>query len=120
MISGINPIHFKNQIEGSWKPVILWQGSGISIKIFKAKGSFVMHHHDEEDEFFQVLEGTLHMELKDTTLTLRTGECLWIPKGTNHRPFTVENEEALVLLVEPNTTVNTGNIRNNLTYIPKE
>lgn len=72
----------------------------------KCKGEFVWHHHDREDELFHVLKGRLRIDLRDKSLDLREGELAVIPRGVEHRP--VAEEEVHVLLLEPKTTVNTG------------
>jgi len=72
-----------------------------------------LHHHEQEDEMFLVVRGTLCIQLRDRDLWLREGEFAVIPRGVEHRP--VASEEVHVLLLEPKTTVNTGNIQNERT-----
>lgn len=76
------------------------------VMVVKAKGEFVWHKHDETDDFFLVLKGTLNIELRDQTITLNPGEMYIVPKGVEHRP--VANEEVHLLLIEPTGTPNTG------------
>uniref|UniRef100_UPI0040492F1D cupin domain-containing protein n=1 Tax=Flavobacterium sp. TaxID=239 RepID=UPI0040492F1D len=83
------------------------------VKIAKFKGEFVMHRHEHEDELFYVIEGKLFIELNDKTLELNAGEFVIIPKGIEHKPYAPE--EASVMLFEPTTTLNTGNVQNDLT-----
>ena len=90
-----------------WNPRIVGQLNGQHIKIAKIKGEFVWHKHDDEDEMFFVLEGRFSMEFRDKTIQLNKGEFLIVPKGTEHKP--VANEEASIMLFEPETTLNTGN-----------
>ncbi len=90
-----------------WQPRIVGRLNGQEVKLAKLKGEFVWHKHDEEDEMFLVISGTLKMELEDKSLNLEEGEFVIIPKGTLHRP--VADEEVEVMLFEPAGTVNTGN-----------
>ena len=94
-----------------WNPRIVGELNGQQVKIAKFRGPFEWHHHDHEDEFFLVIKGSFEMQLRDKTIMLHAGECLIVPRGVEHRP--VANEEAEVLLFEPATTLNTGNLENN-------
>lgn len=96
-----------------WTPKIVGELNGQLVKIAKFKGEFVKHQHDHEDELFYVLEGKLFIALEDKTLTLNKGEFVVIPKGVAHKPYAPE--EASVLLFEPENTLNTGNVTNDLT-----
>jgi mannose-6-phosphate isomerase-like protein (cupin superfamily) len=96
-----------------WKPYIIGELNGQYVKIVKFTGEFTWHHHDNEDEMFLVIKGEFNMELKDSTLKLREGEFIIIPKGVEHRP--VAEKEAHVLLFEPVSTLNTGNVKNSFT-----
>jgi mannose-6-phosphate isomerase-like protein (cupin superfamily) len=87
--------------------------NGQQVKLVKVKGEFVWHHHDDEDELFLILEGRLRMELRDGDVWLEEGEFLVVPRGVEHRP--VAEEEVHLLLFEPATTLNTGNLRNERT-----
>ncbi|CDZ81887.1 hypothetical protein BN1013_02423 [Candidatus Rubidus massiliensis] len=91
-----------------WSPKILGELNGNHIKIFKAKGEFVWHQHENEDEFFLVIHGQLKIKLKDREIILNEGEFFIVPKGTDHLPYA--DEEAHVLLFEPKQVVNTGEI----------
>jgi mannose-6-phosphate isomerase-like protein (cupin superfamily) len=82
-----------------------------------AGGEFVWHHHDREDELFLVVDGDLRIELPGEALRLRTGELAVIPRGMEHRP--VAKDEVHVLLLEPKTTVNTGQVRSDRTVDPE-
>lgn len=83
------------------------------IRLAKLKGEFVWHHHAEENELFLVLHGALRIEFRNKTVTLKPGELIIVPRGVEHRP--VAENEVHVLLVEPRSMVNTGNVRNNKT-----
>ncbi len=100
-------------IRGYWKPHIVGELNGQYVKLTKLKGTFFWHHHEHEDEMFLVLKGKLRMELRDSTLSIEKGEFVIIPRGTEHRPEA--KEEVHVLLFEPISTLNTGNIRNKRT-----
>ncbi len=93
-----------------WNPRIIGELNGQHVKITKFKGPFDWHHHDEEDEFFMVIKGSFEMQLRDKTILLNTGECLIVPRGVEHRP--VADEEVEILMFEPASTVNTGNLTN--------
>lgn len=94
-------------------PKIIAELNGQHVKLVKAKGPFVWHHHDHEDELFLVVKGRLDMELRDKTIRLEEGEMLVVPKGVEHKP--VANEEVWIVLFEPANTLNTGNVVNEKT-----
>lgn len=96
-----------------WHPRIAGELNGQHVKLVKIKGEFIWHKHDEEDEMFYVLKGTLTMELRDQTIIINEHEFLIVPKGVEHKP--VAHDEVCVMLFEPATTVNTGDIKNALT-----
>ena len=98
-----------------WQPRIVGELNGQHVKIVRLLGEFVWHHHEAEDELFLVLEGTLKMELRDGTLVLEKGELCIVPRGVEHRP--VAEQEVQVLLFEPASTLNTGNLQNDRTYV---
>ena len=83
------------------------------MKLVKLKGEFVWHHHEAEDELFLVVRGRLLIKLRDRDLRLEEGEFVVIPRGVEHLP--VAEEEAHVLLLEPKSTLNTGNVRSDRT-----
>jgi mannose-6-phosphate isomerase-like protein (cupin superfamily) len=95
-----------------WHPRILAELNGQHVKIAKIKGPFVWHRHEEEDELFLVLRGTLTMEFRDRTVVLEEGECIVVPRGVEHRP--VAEEEVAILLFEPATALNTGDAESEL------
>lgn len=96
-----------------WNPRIVVELNGQHVKLVKFKGEFVWHKHENEDEMFMVLKGQFNMELRDKTITLKEGEFLIVPKGVEHRP--VAQEEVSVMLFEPATTLNTGDVENEMT-----
>ncbi|MGV0757417.1 cupin domain-containing protein [Empedobacter brevis] len=96
-----------------WSPKIVGKLNGQHAKLVKLNGEFVWHKHDNEDEMFFVIDGTLKIEFRDKTITLHKDEFLIIPKGTEHKP--VAEEEVLVMLFEPATTLNTGDAESQLT-----
>jgi mannose-6-phosphate isomerase-like protein (cupin superfamily) len=96
-----------------WSPKIVGELNGQQVKLVKFQGPFVWHHHDHEDELFLVVKGRFRMELRDKNIWIEEGEFIIIPRGLEHRP--VAEEEAHVLLFEPASTLNTGNVRNERT-----
>ena len=96
-----------------WKPYIAAGLNGQHVKLDKFKGEFVWHRHDNEDEMFWVVRGRFRMDLRDGPIWLEEGEFLVVPRGIEHRP--VADEEAWVVLFEPASTLNTGNVRNGRT-----
>lgn len=97
-----------------WQPRIVGELNGQHVKVVKLQGEFVWHHHESEDELFLVLRGALTIQLRDRDVHLGEGEFFIVPRGVEHRP--VAAEEAHVLLFEPASTLNTGNVRNDRTY----
>jgi mannose-6-phosphate isomerase-like protein (cupin superfamily) len=97
-----------------WKPKIVGELNGQHVKLVKLLGEFVWHHHEEEDELFLVVKGRFRMELGDRHVWIEEGEFIVVPRGVEHRPV-AEEEEAHVLLFEPASTLNTGNVQDELT-----
>ncbi|HEY6221115.1 MAG TPA: cupin domain-containing protein [Candidatus Eisenbacteria bacterium] len=96
-----------------WQPKIVGELNESYVKLVKFQGEFVWHHHEAEDELFLVVKGSLRMRLRDRDLTVRPGEFIIIPRGVEHLP--VADEEVHVLLFEPKSTLNTGNVSNERT-----
>ena len=96
-----------------WSPKIIGEVNDFYVKLVKFKGEFVWHRHEAEDELFLVIKGRLTIRLRDRGIELTEGELVVIPRGVEHLP--VANEEAHVLLLEPKSTLNTGNIRSERT-----
>lgn len=102
-----------NLFSNYWSPQIVGELNGQHIKLVKLSGSFVWHHHDNEDELFLVVKGRFRMEFRDRNVDLDEGEFLIVPRGVEHRP--VADKEAHILLFEPASTLNTGNVQNEMT-----
>ena len=100
-------------IDDHWNPRIVGELNGQQVKLVKFLGPFTWHHHDAEDELFFVVRGRFRMEYRDRHEWIEQGEFLIVPRGVEHRP--VADEEVEVLLFEPASTLNTGNVRNELT-----
>jgi mannose-6-phosphate isomerase-like protein (cupin superfamily) len=94
-------------------PRIIGELNGQHVKAVKLKGEFVWHSHEYEDELFLVVKGKFNMELRDKTITVNEGEFFIVPRTVEHKP--VAEEEVHILLFEPATTVNTGNVENEMT-----
>jgi mannose-6-phosphate isomerase-like protein (cupin superfamily) len=89
-----------------FQPRTIAEYNGNDVMVVKAKGEFVWHKHDDTDDFFLVLKGTLVIELRDRSVTVGPGQLFIVPKGVEHRP--VAREEVHILLIEPRGTPNTG------------
>lgn len=100
-------------IRDYWNPRIAAELNDSYIKLVKVKGEFVWHHHDNEDEMFFVVKGNLTMKFRDRDIMVHGGEFIIVPKGVEHKP--VAEEEVHLMLLEPKTTLNTGNIENEKT-----
>jgi mannose-6-phosphate isomerase-like protein (cupin superfamily) len=97
-----------------WQPRIVGELNGQHVKLARLLGEFVWHHHENEDELFFVVSGTLRIEFRDRVVTAGEGEFCIVPRGVEHRP--VAEQEVLVMLFEPASTLNTGNVENERTY----
>lgn len=102
-----------SRIADYWRPAIVGELNGQHVKLVKLKGEFLWHHHDEEDELFLVLAGRLRMRFRDREVAVEPGEFIIVPRGVEHLP--IADEEVHVLLFEPASTLNTGNVRNERT-----
>lgn len=96
-----------------WKPRIVGELNGQLVKLVRFLGPFVWHHHDDEDEMFLVVKGRFRMDFEGHSVTVEEGEFIIVPRGVEHRPFA--EEEVAVLLFEPASTLNTGNVEGELT-----
>lgn len=96
-----------------WSPHIAAELNGQEVKLVKVLGEFIWHHHDFEDELFLVLSGRLRMEFRDRVVELGPGELIVVPRGVEHRP--VAEIETRMVLFEPASTLNTGNVENERT-----
>ena len=100
-------------IDELWSPRIVGELNGQYVKLVKFQGPFTWHHHEDEDEMFFVHKGRFNMEFRDRTVELARGDFLIVPRGVEHRP--VADLEAEVMLFEPVSTLNTGNVVNERT-----
>src|SRR5947209_6608509 len=103
-----------------WNPKIVGEVNQFEVKIVKVKGEFVWHHHDQEDELFFVVKGRLLMQVREESenqrdIWVEEGELIIIPHGVEHRP--VAEEETHLMLLEPTTTANTGNVQSERTVL---
>jgi mannose-6-phosphate isomerase-like protein (cupin superfamily) len=101
------------QFTERWSPRIVGELNGQQVKLVKLEGEFIWHQHETEDELFLVLQGHLDIHLETGVVGLDPGEFVIVPRGVQHKP--VASGEVHVLLLEPATTLNTGNVRNELT-----
>lgn len=111
------------QFSDYYSPKIVGELNNFQVKLVKLKGDFMWHHHDDEDELFMVTRGELHMKIRDAEGVereeiIRPGEFIIIPHGVEHFPYAPE--ETHIMLLEPATTLNTGNIRNERTVASLE
>lgn len=98
-----------------WSPKIIGELNGQQVKAAKLKGEFIWHFHENEDELFWVIKGTLLMKMRNGDVLINEGEFFIVPKGVEHLP--VAQEECHIVLLEPASTLNTGNIQNERTLI---
>ena len=96
-----------------FNPHIVGELNGQQVKLVKFKGEFIWHHHENEDELFYVVKGSFKMHFRDKVVTINEGEFIIVPHGTEHKP--VAEQEVEIMLFEPATTLNTGNIENEFT-----
>ncbi|MBR0826956.1 cupin domain-containing protein [Bradyrhizobium manausense] len=106
MTDGISLAEKLSTFQDHWSPRTVAAFNDNDVMVVKVKGEFTWHKHDETDDFFLVLKGTLDIELRDRTVTLGPGELFVVPRGVEHRP--VAREEVHLLLIEPTGTPNTG------------
>jgi mannose-6-phosphate isomerase-like protein (cupin superfamily) len=120
----INLVQKLSLIHDHWNPRIVGELNGQHLKLVKFQGPFTWHHHENEDEMFLVVTGRFRMEFRDSEaesnaetevkeIWLEQGEFCIVPRGVEHRP--VADEECHVLLFEPATTLNTGNVQDEFT-----
>jgi mannose-6-phosphate isomerase-like protein (cupin superfamily) len=99
-------------------PRVIGDLNDTHVKAVKLKGEFIFHHHDNEDELFPVVRGTLRLKFRDREAVIRPGEFLIVPKGVDHCP--IADEEVHLILIEPKSTLNTGTISNERTVAQLE
>jgi mannose-6-phosphate isomerase-like protein (cupin superfamily) len=113
MVEKVNLAQKLALFDERWSPKIVAELNDAYVKIVKVEGEFVWHHHDDEDELFLVVSGRLRMQLRDGDIVVEPGELIVVPKGVEHCP--IAEEETHVVLIEPKTTLNTGNVRSDRT-----
>ena len=118
MIQKVNLSEKFGLFQDHWSPKIAGEVNDSHVKLVKLQGEFVWHHHENEDELFLVVKGKLIIKLRDGAIELGPGEFVVIPKGVEHMP--VASEEVDVLLLEPKSTLNTGNVQNDRTVVELE
>ena len=96
-----------------WNPRVIAEINDCLVKTVKFQGEFLWHHHDNEDELFLVVKGTLRMKFRDREMVVNEGEFVVVPRGVEHLP--IADKEVHVVLIEPKSTLNTGNITNERT-----
>jgi len=112
-IDTVSLIEKLNSFQDCWSPKIVGELNDSFVKLVKLKGEFVWHHHEAEDELFLVVKGSLLIKLRDRDIRVEEGEFVIIPRGVEHLP--IAKEEVHVLLLEPKSTLNTGNVANERT-----
>jgi len=113
VIDKVSVVEKLNTFQDCWSPKIVGEVNEAFVKLVKLKGEFVWHHHEAEDELFLVVKGSLLMRLRDRDIRVEEGEFVIIPRGVEHLP--IAEEEVHVLLLEPRSTLNTGNVENERT-----
>jgi len=101
------------QVTGFWQPAIVGELNNDYIKVVKFRGEFLWHHHEHEDEMFLVVRGAMRMKFRGRDVLVGPGEFIIVPRGVEHMP--VAEDEVHVVLIEPRSTLNTGNVRNERT-----
>ena len=114
----MKPINIKDEhklFSKQWHPHRIATVDNMQVILAKIKGEFVWHSHDDEDELFQVIKGTLYMQFRDRTEVVKEGELIVVPKGVEHNPSTKDGEEVHLLLFEKMDTAHTGNVKDEMT-----
>jgi mannose-6-phosphate isomerase-like protein (cupin superfamily) len=114
----VNIAHKLSLFDDHWHPRIVGELNGQHVKLVKFVGPFIWHHHEREDEMFLVVKGRLRMEFRDRSVWLEEGEFLIVSRGVEHRP--VAEQEVHVVLFEPASTLNTGNVEGEMTVTELE
>jgi mannose-6-phosphate isomerase-like protein (cupin superfamily) len=117
-VDKINIAEKLSKFREHWQPKIVAELNGQQVKVVKFLGEFTWHHHQGEDEMFLVVRGKFRMDFRDRSVEVREGEMIVVPRGVEHRP--VADHEVEVMLFEPATTLNTGNVRNERTVAKLE
>ncbi|MBM3312386.1 MAG: cupin domain-containing protein [Candidatus Aminicenantes bacterium] len=98
-----------------WHPHVIAEGDRLQVFLAKIEGEFVMHAHDDADEFFYVVKGPIEMRFRDRAVPVQEGEVILVPRGVEHCPRTEPGQEAHLLVVEPRGTTHTGNVQHERT-----
>ena len=101
-----------------WSPKVIAEMNDYQFKLVKIKDDFIWHKHDDTDEVFIVLDGSIFIEFENETIQINQGEMIVVPKGVKHKPYA--DKEAKIMLVEPSGVVNTGDIEDKLTALKDE
>ena len=107
-----------SQFDEYWSPRVVGEVNETYVKLVKVNGEFVWHSHEQEDELFLVVKGSLTIRFRDRDVHLEEGQMIIVEKGVEHQP--VAESEAHVLIVEPKTTLNTGDLVNERTVADLE
>ncbi|MFC4454609.1 cupin domain-containing protein [Deinococcus sonorensis] len=102
-----------------WTPKVVADLNGQQVKLAKISGEFEWHHHEHEDELFMVVRGVLRLRFRDGDAVLQEGELLVVPRGVEHQPV-AETEETWIMMFEPASTLNTGNVQSERTVATLE
>jgi len=97
----------------TWSPKVIGELNGQHVKLARIEGEFEWHHHEDEDELFLVIDGEMVMHYRDRDVVLRPGELVIVPRGVEHKPASADG--AQILLFEPTSTLNTGNVNSDRT-----
>ncbi|RZO23203.1 MAG: cupin domain-containing protein [SAR86 cluster bacterium] len=111
-----NPINFEEKFSkfaDHWSPKVIAEMNDYQFKLVKIKGEFITHNHEDTDEVFIVIEGSMKIQFEDRAIELESGEMVVVKKGEKHRPY-AENE-CKIMLIEPAGVVNTGGAGGDLT-----
>ena len=109
----INFTHKFSKFNDRWSPKVIAEMNDYQFKLVKIKDDFIWHKHDDTDEVFIVLDGSIFIEFENETIQINQGEMIVVPKGVKHKPYA--NKEAKIMLVEPSGVVNTGDKEDKLT-----
>ncbi len=108
-----------SRFSDAWSPKIVGELNDAYVKVVKLRGEFVWHHHEAEDELFLVVDGRLRMQFRHESREVGPGQFIIVPRGVEHCPLAL-TEEVHVVLLEPKTTVNTGNVRSERTVAAEQ
>ncbi len=107
MANVVSPVLIAASLTEMWSPRVVAELDDSYVKVAKVQGTLAWHSHDDEDELFYVLKGSLTIEMEDRTVVLREGDAFVVPKGVRHNP--IAERECLIMLIERKTTRHTGN-----------